>query len=124
MTLILFRSSPKKEDSRRIRTRGHTPVGLAAGTLSLSACLPGHTVLVVWEPAHLNYTVMQVIHGHTDGISSFPLGAIHKVCLAKFDLLRPFDIRSLEPSSAGTLSTTLLSILYVTNDRNPPVHDI
>lgn len=40
--------------------RSHTPVGLAAGTLSLSSCQPGQTVLVMWEPAHLNYTVMQV----------------------------------------------------------------
>ncbi|KAI5635969.1 autophagy-related protein 11 domain-containing protein [Phthorimaea operculella] len=54
-------SSPKKEEvsTRRSRGRSHTPVGLAAGTLSLSSCLPGHTVLVMWEPAHLNYTVMQ-----------------------------------------------------------------
>ncbi|KAJ2944634.1 hypothetical protein O0L34_g3985 [Tuta absoluta] len=54
-------SSPKKEVviSRRSAGRSHTPVGLAAGTVSLSSCLPGHTVLVLWEPAHLNYTVMQ-----------------------------------------------------------------
>ncbi|XP_049871994.1 RB1-inducible coiled-coil protein 1 isoform X2 [Pectinophora gossypiella] len=53
------RSSPRKEDTKRPRVRSHTPVGLAAGTLSLSSCLPGHTVLVMWEPAHFNYTVMQ-----------------------------------------------------------------
>lgn len=53
------RSSPRREDLKKLRSRCHTPVGLPAGTLSFSACLPGHTVLVMWEPAHFNYTVMQ-----------------------------------------------------------------
>ncbi|XP_063891101.1 RB1-inducible coiled-coil protein 1 isoform X2 [Helicoverpa armigera] len=53
------RSSPKKDDSKKSRSRCHTPFGLSAGTLSLSSCLPGHTVLVMWDPAHLNYTVLQ-----------------------------------------------------------------
>ncbi|KAL0894622.1 hypothetical protein ABMA27_013184 [Loxostege sticticalis] len=53
------RSSPKKEEGKRSRSRCHTPFGLTAGTLSLSSCLPGHTVLLLWDPAHLNYTVMQ-----------------------------------------------------------------
>ncbi|KAJ8729559.1 hypothetical protein PYW08_001140 [Mythimna loreyi] len=53
------RSSPKKEDGKKVRSRSHTPFGLSAGTLSLSSCLPGHTVLVMWDPAHLNYTVLQ-----------------------------------------------------------------
>ncbi|XP_073941535.1 autophagy-related 17 isoform X2 [Choristoneura fumiferana] len=55
----------KEEDSEertreaRRRVRCHTPFGLSAGTLSLSSCLPGHTVLVMWDPDHNNYTVMQ-----------------------------------------------------------------
>ncbi|XP_075992089.1 autophagy-related 17 isoform X2 [Anticarsia gemmatalis] len=53
------RSSPKKEESRSRRLRCHTPFGLSTGTLSLSSCLPGHTVLVLWEPSHHNYTVLQ-----------------------------------------------------------------
>lgn len=53
------RSSPKKEEGRKCRLRSHTPCGLSTGTLSLSSCLPGHTVLVMWEPSHLNYTVLQ-----------------------------------------------------------------
>ncbi|CAB3249818.1 unnamed protein product [Arctia plantaginis] len=53
------RSSPKKEEVRKCRLRCHTPYGLSTGTLSLSSCLPGHTVLVMWEPSHHNYTVLQ-----------------------------------------------------------------
>ncbi|XP_060802696.1 RB1-inducible coiled-coil protein 1 isoform X2 [Amyelois transitella] len=52
------RSSPKKETVSR-RGVAHTPVGLPGGTLSLSSCLPGHTVLVLWDAAHHNYTVLQ-----------------------------------------------------------------
>ncbi|XP_039764443.1 RB1-inducible coiled-coil protein 1 isoform X2 [Pararge aegeria] len=71
------RSSPKKEDGKRSRIRCHTPLGLAGGTLSLSSCLPGHTVLVLWDPAHLNYTVMQEA-----SIMYF----VHSDCLAALDL--------------------------------------
>ncbi|KAM3962789.1 LOW QUALITY PROTEIN: autophagy-related 17 [Aphomia sociella] len=54
------RSKEDDVDSRcLVRRRAHTPLGLAAGTLSLSSCLPGHTVLLLWDPAHRNYTVMQ-----------------------------------------------------------------
>ncbi|XP_028155834.1 RB1-inducible coiled-coil protein 1 isoform X4 [Ostrinia furnacalis] len=53
------RSSPKEKEGKRSRSRCHTPYGLSAGTLSLSSCLPGHTVLVLWDPSHLNYTVLQ-----------------------------------------------------------------
>lgn len=51
----------EEEGDRRSKSRSqcHTPCGLAGGTLSLSSCLPGHTVLVMWDPAHINYTVMQ-----------------------------------------------------------------
>ncbi|KOB71770.1 putative rb1-inducible coiled-coil 1, partial [Operophtera brumata] len=53
-------SSPKRDEGvKKSRSRCHTPCGLSAGTLSLSSCLPGHTVLVMWDPAHLNYTLMQ-----------------------------------------------------------------
>ncbi|XP_053624593.1 RB1-inducible coiled-coil protein 1 isoform X2 [Plodia interpunctella] len=51
------RSSPATEE--RPLSRCHTPVGLACGTLSLAACMPGHTVLIMWDPAHHNYTVLQ-----------------------------------------------------------------
>ncbi|XP_048484264.1 RB1-inducible coiled-coil protein 1 isoform X2 [Plutella xylostella] len=52
-------SSPKREERRRGRSISHTPYGLLGGTLSLSSCLPGHTVLLLWDPQHHNYTVMQ-----------------------------------------------------------------
>ncbi|XP_038222835.1 RB1-inducible coiled-coil protein 1 isoform X1 [Zerene cesonia] len=71
------RSSPKKEEGKRSRTRCHTPVGLSAGALSLSSCLPGHTVLLLWDPAHLNYTVLQEA-----SIMYF----VHSDCLAALDL--------------------------------------
>ncbi|XP_050549281.1 RB1-inducible coiled-coil protein 1-like isoform X3 [Spodoptera frugiperda] len=70
-------SSPKREEVSRRRSRSHTPCGLAAGTLSLSACLPGHTVLVLWDPAHLNYTVLQEA-----AIMYF----VHSDCLPALDL--------------------------------------
>ncbi|CAH0749126.1 unnamed protein product [Diatraea saccharalis] len=70
------RSSPKGE-GRKVRSRCHTPLGLAAGTLSLSSCIPGHTVLVMWDPAHLNYTVMQEA-----SIMYF----VHSDCLPALDL--------------------------------------
>ncbi|XP_045510745.1 RB1-inducible coiled-coil protein 1 isoform X2 [Colias croceus] len=70
-------SSPKKEEIKRARTRCHTPVGLSAGALSLSSCLPGHTVLLLWDPAHLNYTVLQEA-----SIMYF----VHSDCLAALDL--------------------------------------
>ncbi|CAH2066391.1 unnamed protein product, partial [Iphiclides podalirius] len=71
------RSSPKREEGRRSRTRCHTPYGLTAGTLSLSSCLPGHTVLLLWDPAHLNYTVMQ---------EASMMYFVHSDCLAALDL--------------------------------------
>ncbi|XP_028039765.1 RB1-inducible coiled-coil protein 1 isoform X1 [Bombyx mandarina] len=71
------RSSPRREDLKKLRSRCHTPVGLPAGTLSFSACLPGHTVLVMWEPAHFNYTVMQeapiMYFVHSDCLSALDL---------------------------------------------------
>uniref|UniRef100_A0A2A4KA47 RB1-inducible coiled-coil protein 1 n=1 Tax=Heliothis virescens TaxID=7102 RepID=A0A2A4KA47_HELVI len=72
-----MRSSPKKDDSKKSRSRCHTPFGLSAGTLSLSSCLPGHTVLVMWDPAHLNYTVLQEA-----SIMYF----VHSDCLPALDL--------------------------------------
>ncbi|XP_045484758.1 RB1-inducible coiled-coil protein 1 isoform X3 [Pieris rapae] len=71
------RSSPKKEEGKRSRTKCHTPLGLSAGALSLSSCLPGHTVLVLWDPAHLNYTVLQEA-----SIMYF----VHSDCLPALDL--------------------------------------
>ncbi|XP_037298027.1 RB1-inducible coiled-coil protein 1 isoform X2 [Manduca sexta] len=72
------RSSPKKEEcSVRRRGRSHTPLGLAAGALALSACAPGATVLVLWDPAHLNYTVLQEAQ-----IMFF----VHSDCLPALDL--------------------------------------
>ncbi|KAL4715117.1 hypothetical protein ACJJTC_012164 [Scirpophaga incertulas] len=71
------RLSPKKDEARRTKPRCHTPLGLNAGTLSLSSCLPGHTVLVMWDPAHLNYTVMQEA-----SIMYF----VHSDCLPALDL--------------------------------------
>ncbi|XP_068620950.1 RB1-inducible coiled-coil protein 1 isoform X2 [Battus philenor] len=71
------RSSPKREEGRRSRARCHTPYGLAAGTLSLSSCLPGHTVLLLWDPAHLNYTVMQ---------EASMMYFVHSDCLPALDL--------------------------------------
>ncbi|XP_013181334.1 PREDICTED: RB1-inducible coiled-coil protein 1 isoform X1 [Papilio xuthus] len=73
------RSSPKREEScvRRGRARCHTPCGLAAGALSLSSCLPGHTVLLLWDPAHLNYTVMQ---------EASMMYFVHSDCLPALDL--------------------------------------
>ncbi|CAH0726558.1 unnamed protein product, partial [Brenthis ino] len=70
------RSSPKREECRR-RARCHTPLGLAGGALSLSSCLPGHAVLLLWDPAHLNYTVMQEA-----SIMYF----VHSDCLPALDL--------------------------------------
>ncbi|CAH2988589.1 unnamed protein product [Chilo suppressalis] len=69
--------SSSKGDGRKGKSRCHTPLGLAAGTLSLSSCLPGHTVLVMWDPAHLNYTVMQEA-----SIMYF----VHSDCLPALDL--------------------------------------
>ncbi|XP_045518516.1 RB1-inducible coiled-coil protein 1 isoform X3 [Pieris brassicae] len=71
------RSSPKKEEGKRSRTKCHTPLGLSAGALSLSSCLPGHTVLLLWDPAHLNYTVLQEA-----SIMYF----VHSDCLPALDL--------------------------------------
>ncbi|CAD0196283.1 unnamed protein product [Chrysodeixis includens] len=71
------RSSPKKDKAGRSRGRCHTPCGLSAGTLSLSSCLPGHTVMLLWDPAHLNYTVLQEA-----SIMYF----VHSDCLAALDL--------------------------------------
>ncbi|XP_063376066.1 RB1-inducible coiled-coil protein 1 [Cydia fagiglandana] len=68
-------SSPAREG--RKRGRCHTPFGLSAGTLSLSSCLPGHTVLVMWDPDHYNYTVMQEA-----SIMYF----VHSDCLPALDL--------------------------------------
>ncbi|KAH9645205.1 hypothetical protein HF086_005750 [Spodoptera exigua] len=70
-------SSPKREELSRRRARSHTPCGLAAGTLSLSACLPGHSVLLLWDPAHMNYTVLQEA-----SIMYF----VHSDCLPALDL--------------------------------------
>ncbi|CAK1549757.1 unnamed protein product [Leptosia nina] len=70
-------SSPKKEEGRRSRIRCHTPLGLSAGALSLSSCLPGHTVFLLWDPAHLNYTVLQEA-----SIMYF----VHSDCLPALDL--------------------------------------
>ncbi|XP_041974163.1 RB1-inducible coiled-coil protein 1 isoform X2 [Aricia agestis] len=73
----------KEEDSdgsrpeRGRRARCHTPLGLAGGSLSLSSCLPGHTVLLLWDPAHLNYTVMQ---------ESSIMYFVHSDCLPALDL--------------------------------------
>ncbi|XP_050675429.1 RB1-inducible coiled-coil protein 1 isoform X2 [Leptidea sinapis] len=71
------RSSPRREDGKRSRTQCHTPVGLSAGALSLSSCLPGHTVLLLWDPSHLNYTVLQEA-----SIMYF----VHSDCLSALDL--------------------------------------
>ncbi|XP_026487312.1 RB1-inducible coiled-coil protein 1 isoform X1 [Vanessa tameamea] len=71
------RSSPRREEGARRRARCHTPLGLASGTLSLSSCLPGHTVLVLWDPQHLNYTVLQEA-----SIMYF----VHGDCLSALDL--------------------------------------
>ncbi|CAH2104840.1 unnamed protein product [Euphydryas editha] len=65
------RSSPRR------RARCHTPLGLASGSLSLSACLPGHTVLLLWDPHHLNYTVLQ---------ESPMMYFVHSDCLPALDL--------------------------------------
>lgn len=70
----------REEDNERRKGRAqgcHTPCGLAAGTLSLASCLPGHTVLLLWDPAHLNYTIMQEA-----AIMYF----VHSDCLAALDL--------------------------------------
>ncbi|XP_026757474.2 RB1-inducible coiled-coil protein 1 isoform X2 [Galleria mellonella] len=65
--------------------RGHTPLGLAAGALSLSSCLPGHTVLVLWDPAHRNYTVMQ---------ESSTMYFVYSDCLPSLDLSIQVDNES------------------------------
>lgn len=70
-------SPPKRDEASRRRGRSHTPCGLAAGTLSLSACLPGHAVLLLWDPAHLNYTVLQeasiMYFVHSDSLPALDL---------------------------------------------------
>ncbi|KAJ0181720.1 hypothetical protein K1T71_002442 [Dendrolimus kikuchii] len=72
--------SKEEESDRRSKSRSHychTPCGLAGGTLSLSSCLPGHTVMVMWDPAHVNYTIMQ----------EAPLMYfVHNDCLSALDL--------------------------------------
>ncbi|XP_013133838.1 PREDICTED: RB1-inducible coiled-coil protein 1 isoform X2 [Papilio polytes] len=70
-------SGVREEGARRGRARCHTPCGLAAGALSLSSCLPGHTVLLLWDPAHNNYTVMQ---------EASMMYFVHSDCLPALDL--------------------------------------
>ncbi|CAG9567347.1 unnamed protein product [Danaus chrysippus] len=69
------RSSPRRD----IRRRSHTPLGLSPGalTLALGQYPQGHTVLVMWDPAHLNYTVLQEA-----SIMHF----VHSDCLPSLDL--------------------------------------
>lgn len=70
-------SSSSKNEAQKRYKRSHTPLGLAAGTITLSACLPGNTVLVMWDPAHDNYTVMQ---------ESTVMFFVHSDCLQALDL--------------------------------------
>ncbi|GBP23114.1 RB1-inducible coiled-coil protein 1 [Eumeta japonica] len=70
-------STSQRREERVRRGRCHTPWGLPAGTISLSSCLPGHIVLVLWDPSHRNYTVMQ---------ESSMMYFVYSECLAALDL--------------------------------------